>query len=213
MEQRSRGLLSPAMLVALIALVAALAGSAVALPGKSSVKSNDIAKHAVKGRNIASGAIKDRAIKPLAVRPPKIDLFQTDGLAGPVSTASATPAELGGPSVTVNVPRTGLVAVYARVTGQVNGGGDNAVGQVHLNAPNLLAGSPRIMEFTKGAPQIRYTVPGPGDVGGVANPTRGGFLVFSPINPGKYTFSLQYSQAGAGAATFHNAGIWAGVMQ
>ena len=69
------------------------------------------------------------------------------------------------------------------------------------------------MEFDGPDPQIRYTVPGPGDIGGVSNPTRGGFLVFSPVNPGKYTFSLRYSNPGGGAATFTNAGIWAGVVQ
>jgi hypothetical protein len=69
------------------------------------------------------------------------------------------------------------------------------------------------MQFTGAQPQTRFTVPGPGDIGGVASPVRGGFLVFSPVNPGKYTFSLRYSQQGGGAATFTNAGLWAGVMQ
>jgi hypothetical protein len=36
---------SPALIVALIALVAALAGSAVALPGKNKVDKNDIKKN------------------------------------------------------------------------------------------------------------------------------------------------------------------------
>jgi hypothetical protein len=199
----SRRLPSPAMVVAIVALIAALAGSAVALKGKNSVKSNDIAPGAVKGPDIHNKAVK----------PPALNLFQTNGLVGPFSTASPTPSDLGGPSVTVKVPRTGLVAVYARVTGQVNGGGQNAAGQVHLYEPTLLPGSPAIMTFTGPEPQIRYTVPGQGDVGGVASPVRGGFLVFSPVSPGKYTFALRYSQQGGGAATFANAGLWAGVVQ
>ena len=44
---------SPAMIVAVIALVAALGGVAVALPGRNSVKSKDIAPHAVKRSDIA----------------------------------------------------------------------------------------------------------------------------------------------------------------
>ncbi len=60
---------SPAMLVAVIALVAALAGSAVALPGSNSVKSNDIKRDAVEGTDIASGAVK----------PADLDLIKVDG--------------------------------------------------------------------------------------------------------------------------------------
>jgi hypothetical protein len=198
-----RMLPSPAMLVAIIALVAALAGSAVALKGKNSVHSDDIAPGAVKGPDIHNKAVK----------PPALNLFQTKGLVGPISTASVPAVELGGPSVKVNVPRTGLVAVYARVTGQIQGGGPGAAGQVHLFEPTLVPNNPAIMEFNDATPQTRFTVPGPGDVGGVASPTRGGFLVFSPVNPGTYTFTLRYSVQGGGAATFTNAGLWAGALQ
>ncbi|MFL5870492.1 MAG: hypothetical protein ACJ75R_05385 [Solirubrobacterales bacterium] len=191
------------MVVAIIALVAGLAGSAVALKGKNSVKSDDIARGAVKGPDIHNKAVK----------PPALNLFQTDGVVGPISTASPQPTDLGGPTVTVKVPRTGLIAVYARVTGQQQGGGQSAVGQVHLFEPTLLPNSPAIMAFDTAQAQTRFTVPGPGDIGGVAGPTRGGFLVFSPANPGKYTFSLRYSQQGGGAATFSNAGLWAGAVQ
>ena len=200
-----RKLPSPAMLVAIVALVVGLTGSAVALQGKNSVKSNDIAPSAVKASDIHK----------LAVHPPALDLFKTKGVVGPLSTASKAPTDLGGPSVTVKVPQGGLVAIYARVTGQVNGGGNNASAQVHLFEPTVLPGAPAIMQFNNPSPQIRFTVPGQADTGagGVVNPARGGFLVFSPVNPGKYTFSLQYSNPGAGAATFNNSGLWAGVVQ
>lgn len=194
---------SPAMLVAILALVVGLTGSAVALQGKNSVKSNDI----------APGAVKSSDIHGLAVKPPGLDLFKTTGLTGPFSTAAGTPTDLGGPTVSVSVPETGLIAVYARVTGQVNGGGASALARVHLFEPTILPNSPTIMEFNGAEPQIRYTVPGTGDVGGVGAPTRAGFLVFSPVNPGTYTFSLRYSNPGGGAATFQNAGLWAGVVQ
>ena len=200
-----RKLPSPAMLVAIVALVVGLTGSAVALQGKNSVKSNDIAPSAVKSSDIHK----------LAVHPPALDLFKTKGVVGPLSTASKAPTDLGGPSVTVKVPQGGLIAIYARVTGQVNGGGNNASANVHLFEPTALPNSPVIMQFNNPDPQIRFTVPGQADTGagGVSNPARGGFLVFSPVNPGKYTFSLLYSNPGAGAATFNNSGLWAGVVQ
>jgi hypothetical protein len=49
---------SPALIVAIVALVAALAGSAIALPGKNTVKSNDIAKNAVGSSDIKNNKVK-----------------------------------------------------------------------------------------------------------------------------------------------------------
>jgi hypothetical protein len=198
-----RRLPSPAMIVAIIALVVGLTGSAVALQGKNSVKSNDIAPSNVKASDLHD----------LAVTPTSLDLFKTQGVPGPFATTSQSPVPGGGPTVSVNVPETGLIVVYARVTGQLNGGGTSALAQVHLFEPNLLPSAPSIMSFTSATPTIRYTVPGGGDNDGVSSPTRGGFLVFSPVTPGTYTFELRYSNPGGGTATFQNAGLWAGVMQ
>lgn len=55
---RSPRVPSPALIVALIALVAALAGTAAALPGKSSIDKNDIKKNAVKSKNIKQEQVK-----------------------------------------------------------------------------------------------------------------------------------------------------------
>jgi hypothetical protein len=201
MKRVSKRLPSPAMLVAIVALVAALTGSAVALQGKNSVKSNDIAPNAVKGKDIATGAIK----------PLDLDLIKVDGEAGPLPTASVPAQALGGPSVTVNVPETGLVAIYARGTGQINGGGENARAQIHLFEPTLLPGAPRVLEFASATPELRISTPGTGNVDGTASLARGGWIVF-PANKGKYTFELLYSVAGGGTATFSNTGLWAGVI-
>jgi hypothetical protein len=54
---------SPALIVACVALVAAMSGAAVALPGKNSVKSNDIAKNAVKDKQIKKNAVRSSEIK------------------------------------------------------------------------------------------------------------------------------------------------------
>jgi hypothetical protein len=192
---------SPALIVGMVALIAAVSGTALALPGKNSVKSNDIAAGAVKGKDIASGAIK----------PADLDLIKVDGETGPFPTASVPAADLGGPSVTVNVPETGLVAIYARGTGEIDGGGQGAAGQIHLFEPRLLPGAPRVLEFTTPDPQLRITTPGTGDLDGTGVLTRGGWIVF-PADKGRYTFSLRYSVAGGGTATFTNTGIWAGVV-
>ena len=65
---------SPALLVAVIALVAALAGSATALPGKNNVDKNDIKKNAVKSKAVKNGQIKsvdiaDGGVAPADVQP------------------------------------------------------------------------------------------------------------------------------------------------
>jgi len=49
---------SPALIVALIALVAALAGTAAALPGRNTIDKNDLKKNAVKSKNIKQGQVK-----------------------------------------------------------------------------------------------------------------------------------------------------------
>ncbi|HEX2129807.1 MAG TPA: hypothetical protein VHF58_11375 [Solirubrobacterales bacterium] len=64
-EKRHRP--SPALIVALIALVAALAGTATALPGKGSVDKNDIKKNAVKSKAIKNKAVKKADLKPGSV--------------------------------------------------------------------------------------------------------------------------------------------------
>lgn len=51
---------SPALVVALAALVVAMSGAAIALPGKNSVKSNDIAKNSVKSKQIKADAVKTK---------------------------------------------------------------------------------------------------------------------------------------------------------
>jgi hypothetical protein len=53
----------PAMVVAFIALVAALSGTAVALPGKNTVDSGDIKKGAVKSGDIARGAVTNSKVR------------------------------------------------------------------------------------------------------------------------------------------------------
>jgi hypothetical protein len=54
---------SPAMIVALVALSVALAGTASALPGRNRVKRDDIARNSVQSSDIRKNAIRTRHIK------------------------------------------------------------------------------------------------------------------------------------------------------
>ena len=58
---------SPGLFVAVIALVVALGGLAVALPGKNNVDKNDLKKGAVTKKAIKKGAVTKKAIKKNAV--------------------------------------------------------------------------------------------------------------------------------------------------
>lgn len=66
---RLRGLRpTPALLIALAALVAAMSGAAVALPGKGTVTTNDIRKGAVETKNIAKRAVKGKNLAEDSVK-------------------------------------------------------------------------------------------------------------------------------------------------
>jgi hypothetical protein len=59
---------TPAMFVALIALVMAMSGAAVALPGKNSVDATDLAKGSVTTRAIAKGAVGSKQIDGKSIK-------------------------------------------------------------------------------------------------------------------------------------------------
>ena len=59
---------SPAMAVAFVALLAALSGTAVALPGTNSVDSGDIKNGQVKGKDIRNNAVTGKKVKNGAVK-------------------------------------------------------------------------------------------------------------------------------------------------
>jgi hypothetical protein len=73
MKAFSRTRPTPAMVVAVIALVAAMSGAAVALPGKGDVKSNDIAKAAVKSKHLIEDAVKSKHVVKNAIRSQEVE--------------------------------------------------------------------------------------------------------------------------------------------
>lgn len=72
MRQKTRLIPSPALWVALVALVVAMSGAAVALPGKGQVKKDDLAKGAVTAKAIAKNAVRSKNIKTGAVTGAKV---------------------------------------------------------------------------------------------------------------------------------------------
>ena len=192
---------TPAIVVAVIALVAALGGAAVALPGRNSVRSNDIAP-----KNVRPGDIARRAVDAF-----KTNLMRFNVLNQTVSTTSNDPVDLGGPSVTVKVPKGALVGVFAEVSLQVPGGGQNAEARVHLFEPTILPNSPQIIGGSTAQLNDHFTAPGPGNQSGVSGQLRGGWLVFSP-GAGPHTFSMRYSGAGGGTAIFAGPKLYVAVI-
>jgi len=72
MREKKQLIPSPALWVALVALVLAMSGAAIALPGKASVKKDDIAKGAVTAKAIAKNAVKTKHVKDGAVTGAKV---------------------------------------------------------------------------------------------------------------------------------------------
>ena len=63
---------SPAMIVAFVALCVALAGTATALPGRSRVKKDDIARAAVRAKHLYTNAVRTKHIRARNVTRSKI---------------------------------------------------------------------------------------------------------------------------------------------
>lgn len=209
---------SPALIVALIALFAALGGTATALQGVNSVRSDDIAKRAVKARHIApkqvknshlaGQAVSNAKIRPGAVKPANTNVALLRAFPGESSTTSTTPVDLGGPAVTVDVPKGALIAIYAEVEMRSTGGAGNDA-QVFIQEPTLFPNPSRILSGSHNQFRIRRTAPG-SEAEGVTSRARGGWIVLAS-NPGVKTFSLRYRTTG-GTAIFKNRKLWVSVI-
>lgn len=89
---------SPSMVVALIALAVASAGTATALPGKSKVKTDDIAKNAVRSKHIKRGNVKRADIAKKAINSSRVS---PDSLTG----ANIDEATLGNVNVANSIAK------------------------------------------------------------------------------------------------------------
>lgn len=209
---------SPALLISLVALFAALGGTATALQGVNSVRSDDIARKAVKARHIAPGQVNKRHIAKRAinssklaasaVKPANTNLTLLRSFGGESTTTSTQAVDLGGPTVTVDVPKGALIAIHAEAELRSTGGAGNRA-EVLLHEPSLLPDGARILGDSHSNFRVRRTAPG-GDGNGVTSRARGGWIVIAS-NPGTKTFSLRYRTTG-GTAIFKNRKLWVSVI-
>src|SRR5436190_16883498 len=117
---------SPAMVVAIVALFAALTGTAAALHGHNTVRSDDIKNGQVKSADIGHGQVKTGDLAKGAVTPSRANLTKSAQVGAAAVTSSNSPVDLGGPSVKVTVPPGALVAVYAKAQISVVPGSNDA---------------------------------------------------------------------------------------
>jgi hypothetical protein len=190
---------SPGTAIALVALFAALGGTAVARDGRNSVRSDDIKNGQVRKPDIRKGAVDAK----------RIDLTKVDSERGEATTTSSSPVALSGPQVKVSVPKGALVAVFAQVEGRVTGGGGNEA-RVYLHEAEFLPNPVRLMNFANAGFETRQTAPGTADNDGVISQARGGWIVLAPP-PGKSVFSLRYEATG-GTGIFRDRRLWVTVI-
>jgi hypothetical protein len=140
--------------------------------------------------------------------------YVTATAAGPLATSSATPTDLGGPAVTVNVPASGLVEIFAGESSAGNGGHS----QVLLYEDGSPVSAVQCDGFTPGL-IINDDPPSSGPTtdsttGNGANGTTqfcGTDGAGVPealtlhVSPGSHTFKLEYAiNGGAFSTTFTN---------
>jgi hypothetical protein len=113
-----------------------------------------------------------------------------DEQAGEVTTDSLTSVDLGGPSVTVNVSQSGLIAVFARA--------DLRRGWVTLSEPTDFDSPLRLLGDCCSLTPMRQWSTGTG--AGTRDATAGTQLLLE-VTPGVHTYRLEYQAYGSDAST------------
>lgn len=114
---------SPAMAVAVIALVVGLAGSAYAV---KKIDAHGLAKNAVKTKKIADGAVTTPKIADSAVTTPKLDASErSEGFVATSNDTTPLPAGTSTRIVSLNLPANGKYVVNAY--SGIGGGAANTV--------------------------------------------------------------------------------------
>jgi hypothetical protein len=109
--------------------------------------------------------------------------------------------------VTVDVPSTGLVAIFGQAEIKGNSSGFPRTGislfePTELSAPEVILKGETLVDFTP-----KWTSPDGNGFGGAASRTSAGWIVLS-LAPGTRTFSYRYSALPAETATFRNRKLW-----
>lgn len=232
MTRVRRRLPSPAMVVALIALTAALGGTgyAASVPGhaaKSKRKKHQPSQQALINAAVAKYFAAHRrqfvgpAGSPGPSGPPGLtgpagaagqpgaqgSPGQTGAkgdpgppgaasasatVAGPINNSSGGPVDAGGPSVTVNVGPSGLVAYW--MSADIAGGGGTATAYIGDNsgvAPQM---------SNSGVTESFTSLPASDSGTHLFN----GGLSTEYVGPGQDTFRMEFGQSGGGTGTFYN---------
>ena len=183
---------SPAMVVAVLALIVALAGSAYAA---TKIGTKQLKNSAVTTKKISNGAVTSDKLANGAVTSGKIEngtlnsLTIARGTTSSCDPASSVFVDCG--TATLNLPRSGRVLVMASLG--YDGSNSNAYrGDCRLAADGTTAGT------TIAFGQATYVPATAGGPGFNANGQEGGSLSFvtGALAAGTHSFSLQCNQAG-----------------
>jgi len=149
MFTKIRRLPSPALVVAVVALVAALAGSAVALPGRNKVDRNDIQKSAVGGKQVKNDSVTgtDVAESTLGTVPSAGSADSARNANHAASATNATHADTADSATNANYAATAGDAEFAEsaanatYANSVNG---VRLGNMFFKAPVSTAATPQL---------------------------------------------------------------------
>jgi hypothetical protein len=195
---------SPATAIALTALLVALGGVAYAtIPDSNGTIHACYQKRNGDLRVVQSSddcRARERALdwNRQGRRGPPGSSVAYDEKADEVTTDSLTPVDLGGPSVTVNVSQSGLIAVFARA--------DVGSGRVSLSEPTDFDPPLSLLADCCSAPMREWTETG--TTSGTREKTGANRLILE-ATPGVHTYRLEY-QANASGSTghFRNRKLW-----
>jgi hypothetical protein len=214
---------SPALVISLLSLFVALGGtSAYAINewNGSNIQDDTIASADLKDGDVRNVDLKPEAvgttrlknedvrsgdIKDGDLAPQDLDLLGKDVITTEEGLAPSGPTDLPtvGPSVTVNVPSSGMVALRAEVEMKSDSGAGTAA--VHLTCGS---GAFQVLGNTGTTYKVKGTVPGSTTGADVGVPSIGlsGWVLLD-VAPGVATCRLVYSGS-TGTAAFKNRKLW-----
>jgi hypothetical protein len=190
---------SPAMAVAFIALLAALSGTAVALPGKNTVDSGDIKKGAVKTSDIAKNSIRGANVGEGSLSGADVKDDSLTGADVQESSLGTVPsANTANSATTANTANTANAAATANTANSAT----TATTATTANSANNLGGAPA-SEYQRRTAQSGQTLSG--QLAEVHNPGAVFWLAGSsypvPLPAGTPAPTLEYRSDGSPSAT------------
>jgi hypothetical protein len=164
------------------------------------VRNVDLKPEAVGTTRLKNDDVRSGDVKDADLAPQDLDLIGKDVITTEESTSSSTLVDLAtvGPSVTVNVPSSGMVAFRAEVELKADAG---ASAVVAWNCDGLERG---ILNAASTSFVRRGTVPG-----STSGTQLNNGWVLIDLDPGVHTCKVKYLRSGgSGTATFKNRKLW-----